>query len=298
MSPTINPTNITSEGAQRLMREMTAWSALPSWPRAPLHSDPRDTLDSGEARVVEQPPKPAHKPEYNDDLDRPPLPEERSFFERQEGIIAHDKLRTLRAAVIGCGSVGSRVVEQLVFMGIGELVLIDPDIIGRENVSNQGWRPQYIGEHKVRTLKTMYHTLFETYPRVNIWPIKFTPPIPVPPIVFCCVDSMADRRFIFEAIGDEIELFADARTGGGAIRIVSFTKDADYYESTLQLDAESFQGECTTQGTLYLSQIAAGLLVSELTRHLKGIPRLEDYSFSTLTGEATFLRNSAGNSHY
>ncbi len=44
-------------------------------------------------------------------------------------------LRRLRAAVIGCSGTGSPTVEQLYRLGIGELVLVDPDAIGVENLN-------------------------------------------------------------------------------------------------------------------------------------------------------------------
>lgn len=44
-------------------------------------------------------------------------------------------LRRLRAAVIGCSGTGSPTVEQLFRLGIGELVLVDPDRVGVENLN-------------------------------------------------------------------------------------------------------------------------------------------------------------------
>lgn len=44
-------------------------------------------------------------------------------------------LRTLSVAVIGCSGTGSIVIEQLARLGIGTLVLIDPDIIEEKNLN-------------------------------------------------------------------------------------------------------------------------------------------------------------------
>jgi len=41
--------------------------------------------------------------------------------------VAHDRLRQLAVAVVGCGGTGSPVAEQLVRMGVAEVVLVDPD---------------------------------------------------------------------------------------------------------------------------------------------------------------------------
>ena len=45
------------------------------------------------------------------------------------------RLRGLRVAVIGVGGGGSIIVEQLARMGVGELILIDPDFVSTSNLS-------------------------------------------------------------------------------------------------------------------------------------------------------------------
>lgn len=44
-------------------------------------------------------------------------------------------LRSLRVAVIGCSGTGSVVIEQLARLGVGEFVLVDPDIIETKNLN-------------------------------------------------------------------------------------------------------------------------------------------------------------------
>ena len=44
-------------------------------------------------------------------------------------------LRRLRVAVVGCSGTGSPVVEQLVRLGVGELVLVDPDHVEERNLN-------------------------------------------------------------------------------------------------------------------------------------------------------------------
>ncbi|MFZ1907331.1 MAG: ThiF family adenylyltransferase [Steroidobacteraceae bacterium] len=60
------------------------------------------------------------------------------WFNRQElalGRRGQRQLRQLRAAVIGLGGVGSIVCMQLAHLGVGELVLIDGDIVEASNLS-------------------------------------------------------------------------------------------------------------------------------------------------------------------
>ncbi len=60
------------------------------------------------------------------------------FAERHAQVLGDgtfEKLRQLRIAVIGCSGTGSPTVEQLFRLGVGELVLVDPDTIGPENLN-------------------------------------------------------------------------------------------------------------------------------------------------------------------
>jgi len=70
-----------------------------------------------------------------------------------KGTIA--RLRTLSAAVIGCSGTGSLVVEQLSRLGIGRLVLVDPDLVEEKNLNrilNTGKEDAYLGKPKVFAL--------------------------------------------------------------------------------------------------------------------------------------------------
>jgi molybdopterin-synthase adenylyltransferase len=67
----------------------------------------------------------------------PALPSE-PWFSRQElalGAKGHAQLRRLRIAVIGLGGIGSLVSMQLAHLGVGQLVLVDGDIVEASNLS-------------------------------------------------------------------------------------------------------------------------------------------------------------------
>lgn len=70
-----------------------------------------------------------------------------------KGTIA--SIRTLSAAVVGCSGTGSLVVEQLARLGIGRLVLVDPDVVEEKNLNrilNSGKEDVYLGKPKVFAL--------------------------------------------------------------------------------------------------------------------------------------------------
>jgi len=64
-------------------------------------------------------------------------------------------LRRLSVAVIGCSGTGSVVVEQLARLGVGRLVLVDPDVVEEKNLNrilNAGKEDAYLHRPKVQVL--------------------------------------------------------------------------------------------------------------------------------------------------
>jgi hypothetical protein len=64
-------------------------------------------------------------------------------------------LRNLAIAVVGCSGTGSIVVEQLARLGVGKLVLVDPDVVEEKNLNrilNTGKEDAYLGRPKVEVL--------------------------------------------------------------------------------------------------------------------------------------------------
>lgn len=57
-----------------------------------------------------------------------------------------------RVAVIGCGSLGSRVAEQLALAGIDELVLVDPEYFSSDNIYRHALGRDSVGHYKVKAL--------------------------------------------------------------------------------------------------------------------------------------------------
>jgi len=55
----------------------------------------------------------------------------------QLSIEDHDNLRNSRVVVVGVGTIGSRSAEALTKLGIGEIVLIDRDIVEEDNLDKQ-----------------------------------------------------------------------------------------------------------------------------------------------------------------
>lgn len=65
-----------------------------------------------------------------------------------------NKLRKLKIAVIGCSGTGSFVVEQLARLGVGEIILIDPDVIELKNLN--------------RIINSFYDDALHSTPKVTV----------------------------------------------------------------------------------------------------------------------------------
>jgi hypothetical protein len=64
-------------------------------------------------------------------------------------------LRTLSIAIVGCSGTGSIVAEQLARLGVGRLVLVDPDVVEEKNLNrilNSGKEDAYLARPKVHVL--------------------------------------------------------------------------------------------------------------------------------------------------
>ena len=87
--------------------------------------------------------------------------QERLFYRGGTGIIPKiDKI-----AVIGCGSVGSYIVEAMSEYGISSFVLVDNDTLSSENIARHYCGYKYIGIKKTSALKT---TLCEHNPNIHV----------------------------------------------------------------------------------------------------------------------------------
>ncbi len=83
------------------------------------------------------------------------LPRIRSDGERHDRLIrgfgphAHERLRRTTVGLVGCGGGGSHVVQQLAYLGVGSLLLVDADIVETSNLN------RLIGAHPARASRSL-----------------------------------------------------------------------------------------------------------------------------------------------
>lgn len=86
------------------------------------------------------------------------LPQLSPMFDRNVRAFGHAiqmTLADLRVGIVGCGGTGSAVAEQLVRLGVRDLLLIDPDELSDSNVTRvYGSGPADVGKPKVEVLRS------------------------------------------------------------------------------------------------------------------------------------------------
>ena len=207
---------------------------------------------------------------------------------RQRDIVPPQRLKGLLATVIGTGAIGRQVALQLAAMGVPALQLIDPDTVETVNLAPQGFLVEDLGQAKV-------HAVAELCRRINpamiLSPVhaRFRRSFAIGKAVFCCVDSVQTREHIWRAVADEAAFYADGRMNGEVIRILaaSGTRSRAHYPTTLFAANEAHTGACTARSTIFTASIAAGLMVEQFTRYLRGIQVDSDVQFNLLSMELT-----------
>ena len=207
-------------------------------------------------------------------------------YSRQQELIPPERLAACPATVIGIGAIGRQVALQLAAIGIGNLQLIDFDIVEESNVASQGYREHDIGRLKV-------HATAEACRQINgelsidAVETRFGRSMSIGDAVFCCVDSIVTRRLIWEATKDRTRFYTDGRVNAEVIRVLSASDQAsrEYYPTTLFSAGEAHAGSCTAKSTIYTANIAAGLMLGRFTQWLRGLPEEPDITLNLLTSE-------------
>jgi sulfur carrier protein ThiS adenylyltransferase len=210
---------------------------------------------------------------------------------RQRDLVPPEKLEACHALVIGVGAIGRQVALQLACMGIRQLTLVDHDKVDIVNLAPQGYTPHDLNLLKVEATarwcqklnpEITIQTVAERFRRSSAaWRSEQRL------VVFCCVDSISARKLVWEALRHAAAFFADARMSGEVIRVLAGGRPASeaHYPTTLFAQEVAFAGACTAKSTIYTASIAAGLMLGQFTRWLRGLPVERDVLLNLLASE-------------
>jgi sulfur carrier protein ThiS adenylyltransferase len=207
---------------------------------------------------------------------------------RQRDIIPPDRLATCKATVIGVGAIGRQIALQLAAMGIPSMQLIDFDTVEPVNLACQGYFEDDLGRPKVQATADLVQQLNHQL-EVQTLNERFRRSTQIGNILFCCVDKIDTRQLIWEAVRDRVAFFADGRMSAEAIRVLVAADPASrqHYPTTLFAAGEAHAGACTAKSTIFCANIAAGLMLEQFARYLRGMPVDPDLQLNLLSSELT-----------
>ena len=207
---------------------------------------------------------------------------------RQRDIIPPERLAACHATVIGVGAIGRQLALQLAAIGMPHLTLIDFDTVEPVNLAPQGYLEEDLGKLKVTATGELVRRIHSGI-TLELLPERFRRSTKVGDVVFCCVDSIETRKFIWEALGPKGRFFADARMSAEVVRVLvaADARGRSHYPSTLFAAGEAFTGACTAKSTTYTANIAAGLMLAAFAQFLRGMPPEPDVTLNLLAWELT-----------
>lgn len=214
------------------------------------------------------------------------MPSEENRFQRQEDLVPRDRLADVKATVIGVGAIGRQVVIQLAAIGVPRLQLVDFDVVDLSNVTTQGYWASDLGRPKVEATAAAIRQLDPAI-AVECVQDRYRPRMEIGQAVLCCVDSIEARAAIWRSAGARCRFWADGRMLSEVIRVLAVGDSIgrDHYPTTLFAQAEAQAGRCAAHSTIYAANIAAGMMVHQFTRWLRGMPVDRDTSLNLLAGE-------------
>ena len=207
-------------------------------------------------------------------------------FTRQADLVPRVRIQELQATVIGVGAIGRQVALQLAAMGVPQLQLIDFDQVEPTNITTQGYDHQDLGQLKVEaTARRIQHL----DPTITVTTIadRFRSRMEVGTVVFCCVDRISTRESNWRSLDNRCDFWSDGRMLGESMRILTATdqQSREHYSSTLFKQSEAQSGQCTARSTIYTANIAAGLMLHQFTRWLRGMATDADLCMNLLANE-------------
>lgn len=201
-------------------------------------------------------------------------------FTRQEIFVPRERLLREEITVVGVGGIGRQVALQLAALGAPSLQLIDFGEVVREQVTSQGYLTDDIGRPKAEATGDLCH---QTEHLLAIEEIhdRFRPGHAIGTSIFCCVDSLAARVEIWNAVESRCRFWGDGRLDGETLRVLAAADERtrQHYVTSLLPAAGAQSTGHASNSTIYAAALAAALLVHQFTRYLRGLPLAADATF-------------------
>jgi molybdopterin-synthase adenylyltransferase len=211
-------------------------------------------------------------------------------FSRQRDVVPAERRSDCDITIVGVGALGRQVALQLAAVGAPRMILIDFDVVEESNLASQGYLEADLGRPKVQATAEQCRRINS---RVEIVETndRFRRSMNVGNVTFACVDNINARELVWDSVKDSVSFFGDGRMTAEVVRVLT-AHDADsreHYASTFFPQAEAHIGACTSRMTIFAANVAAGLLISQFSRWLRGLPASRDLTLNLLADELGIL---------
>lgn len=205
---------------------------------------------------------------------------------RQREILPPQRLAACHATVVGVGAIGRQVALQLAAIGLSRMQLVDPQEVEEVNLACQGYLDEDLGQSKVRATAQLCRQI-QPGMAIDAQVGRFRRSLEVGNVLFCCVDSIETRQRVWEAVRERVSFYADGRMSAEVLRICTVAEEAgrQHYPGTLFGEAEAYQDACTARSTIFTANIAAGLMLEQFARWLRGLRVDADLQLNLLASE-------------
>ena len=207
-------------------------------------------------------------------------------FSRYSSILPVEELNTRVVSMVGVGAIGRQVALQLAAAGQKHIILFDHDTVEEANLGPQGYFVKDVGVHKVdATAEVMLLQNPEAV--ITKHCRRLGAADQCGSVMCCCVVSIETRASILSRYKDSVQLFIDGRMAAETLRVLTAhaSMSKEYYATTLFSAQESYEGSCTARSTIYTSNIAAGMMVQQYAKFLRGMHLDQDILFNLLAAE-------------
>ncbi len=191
-----------------------------------------------------------------------------NYFSRQSGLIDSDRM-DLPVVIIGAGGIGSWAAQALARLGFRYFTIVDPDVVGEENIASQAYDFNQIGAAKALALFERLSSIGDNITGLSV--IRRFQEVDngeIAGIVVCALDSLSARKELWEKVKRcaGIDFFVDARMGGETMRLfpVVMLNDAANvaYEKKLHNNVPIEDIPCSERAIVYNTQVVGGLVAS------------------------------------
>jgi len=196
---------------------------------------------------------------------------------RQKGIIPQEELDCTHMMIIGVGAGGRDLALSAAILGVSKITIIDPQYVEEVNLASQGYLEEDIGKSKVEATSALMRKLNSgiqitairerfNYSHKKLLNSKQN-------IVCSSVDSIKDRKFIYNIIKNYADLWIDGRMSAEVIQVYSVYDDVtkDFYPTTLFDQSEAYVGPCTGRSTNFVVKASTGIKLEMITQWMRDI---------------------------